>query len=86
MRFPVRCVCGHCSNVIYNSLPLSLHSFVKSGDPVISAAAGWICAFTTESGPETMDILRWYSSGGEDPDTRSVFREYTTGHYRKSAL
>ena len=86
MRFPVRCVCGHCSNVIYNSLPLSLHGFVKNADPVISGAAGWICAFTTESGAETMDILRWYITGGEDKDARSVFREYTTGHYRKSAL
>ncbi len=86
MRFPVRCVCGHCSNVIYNSLPLSLHSFVKKGDPVISEASGWICAFTTESGSETEQILRWYSSGGEDKDAQQVFREYTTGHYRKSAL
>ena len=86
MRFPVRCVCGYCTNVIYNSLPVSLHTFVKKGDPVISGAAGWICAFTTESGAETEKILRWYSSGGEDSDASSVFREYTTGHYRKSAL
>jgi putative protease len=86
MRFPVRCVCGYCTNVIYNSLPVSLHTFVKKGDPVISGAAGWICVFTTESGTETEKILRWYSAGGEDTDASSVFREYTTGHYRKSAL
>ena len=86
MRFPVRCICGHCCNVIYNSLPLSLHSFVKKGDPVISEASGWICAFTTESGSETEEILRWYRSGGEDTDAQQVFGKYTTGHYRKSAL
>ena len=86
MRFPVRCVCGHCCNVIYNSLPLSLHSFVKKGDPVISGAAGWICAFTTESAAETEEILRWYITGGEDKDAQQVFRDHTTGHYRKSAL
>lgn len=86
MRFPVRCVCGHCSNVIYNSLPLSLHSFVKKGDPVISGAAGWTCAFTTESAAETEEILRWYITGGEDKDAQRVFRDHTTGHYRKSAL
>ena len=86
MRFPVRCVCGHCCNVIYNSLPLSLHSFVKKGDPVISEASGWICAFTTESGSETEEILRWYRSGGEDSGAQQIFREYTTGHYRKSAI
>ena len=84
--FPVRCVCGHCYNVIYNSLPLSLHSFVRKGDPVAMGAAGWICSFTTESGAETEEILRWYASGGASGDAQSVFGEFTTGHYRKSAL
>ena len=85
MRFPVRCVCGHCCNVIYNSLPLSLHSFLRKADPVIAGAAGWICSFTTESGPQTEEILRWYSSGGAGADAPPV-GEYTTGHYRRSAL
>ena len=85
-NFPVRCVCGHCYNVIYNSLPLSLHSFVRKGDPVAMGAAGWICSFTTESGAETEEILRWYASGGASGDAQSVFGEFTTGHYRKSAL
>ena len=84
--FPVRCVCGHCYNVIYNSLPLSLHSFVRKKDPVAMGAAGWICSFTTESGAETEEILRWYASGGASGDAQSVFGEFTTGHYRKSAL
>ena len=53
---------------------------------MISEASGWICAFTTESGSETEEILRWYRSGGEDTDAQQVFGEYTTGHYRKSAL
>ena len=83
---PVRCVCGHCYNVIYNSLPLSLHSFVRKKDPVAMGAAGWICSFTTESGAETEEILRWYASGGASGDAQSVFGEFTTGHYRKSAL
>ena len=84
--FPVRCVCGHCYNVIYNSLPLSLHSFVRKKDPVAMGAAGWICSFTTESGAETEEILRWDAPGGASGDAQSVFGEFTTGHYRKSAL
>ena len=83
MRFPVRCVCSHCCNVIYNSLPLSLHGFVRGEDPVMAGAAGWICSFTTESGEQTREILRYFISGGQDG---SVPQQYTTGHYRKSAL
>lgn len=86
MQFPVRCVCGHCYNVIYNSLPLSLHSFIRRKDPVAMDAAGWICSFTTESGAQTQEILRWYASGGADQDPAAIFKEFTTGHYRKSAL
>ena len=86
MQFPVRCVCGCCYNVIYNSLPTSLHSFVRKGDPAAMGAAGWICSFTTESGEQTEEILRWYASGGASADAESVFREFTAGHYRKSAL
>ena len=86
MQFPVRCVCGHCYNVIYNSLPLSLHSFVSKEDPAAMGAAGWICSFTTESAGQTKEILNWYLSGGASADSAAVFREYTTGHYRKSAL
>ena len=86
MQFPVRCACGHCYNVIYNSLPLSLHSFVSKADPAAMRAAGWICSFTTESAGQTKEILNWYLSGGASAESAAVFREYTTGHYRKSAL
>ena len=86
MQFPVRCVCAHCYNVIYNSLPLSLHSFVRKGDRVAMGAAGWICSFTEESGEQTKEVLRWYCSGGASADPEAVFRDFTTGHYRKSAL
>ena len=86
IRFPVRCICGHCSNVIYNSLPLSLHNFVAKRDPLAYSAGGWICSFTTESGRETEEILDWYRSGGAGRDVPGALREFTTGHYRKSAL
>ncbi len=86
MRFPVRCVCDHCYNVIYNSLPLSLHSAVQKGDPVTESAAGWICSFTDESGAETEDVLRFYMARGKGEPGKRVPGAFTTGHFRKSAL
>ena len=89
IRFPVRCDCKYCGNVIYNSLPQSLHTFAARKDPVAMGAAAWLCIFTNESGDETGSVLRWYKAAaetGEAPDTAGVFRDYTTGHYKKSAL
>ena len=89
IRFPVRCDCKYCGNVIYNSLPQSLHTFVARKDPVAMGAAVWFCIFTDESGDETETVLRWYkaaSEAGEAPDTAGSFGDYTTGHYKKSAL
>ena len=86
IRFPVRCVCGHCSNVIYNSLPQSLHTFAAGKDPVVMGAGGWLCSFTDETPQETEAVLRWYLSDGKSAQAAEVFREYTTGHFRKSAL
>ena len=86
MRFPVRCVCSHCSNVIYNSLPLSLHSFVCREDPVLMSAGGWVLSFTTESGDRTQEILRFYASGSGERDAKRIFKDFTTGHFRKSAI
>ena len=86
MRFPVRCFCAHCSNVIYNSLPLSLHTFVKKKDPAVMETGNWIVSFTTESGAETETILAWYRGADAANDPGQIFRDFTTGHFRKSAL
>lgn len=94
--FPVRCVCEDCYNVIYNSLPQSLHQFVnpasvqersgRSGNKsagIFSHIGGILCSFTTESGEETARVLRYF--GGEDQAGPPV-TEYTNGHFRRSAL
>ena len=89
IRFPVRCDCKYCGNVIYNSLPQSLHTFVTKKDPLAMETAVWLCIFTNESGDETESVLRWYKAAadtGEAPDTAGVLNDYTTGHYKKSAL
>ena len=71
-KFPVRTVCGHCHNIIYNSVPLSLHHYL-SEQPIRSCGAV-LYSFTTEDGREVSRIL-----AGEEP------AEYTTGHYKKGA-
>ena len=89
VHFPVRCVCSSCYNVIYNSLPLSLHRFAGQNDPLMFEAGGWVCSFTTESGPRTGQILRAYlraaSHQAADPFGEAS-GTYTTGHFKKSAL
>jgi len=89
IRFPVRCDCKYCGNVIYNSIPQSLHTFVSKKDPVAIGAAAGLCIFTDESGDETESVLRWYKAAadpGAAPDTAGILSDYTTGHYKKSAL
>lgn len=89
IRFPVRCDCKYCGNVIYNSIPQSLHTFVSKKDLVAMGAAVWLCIFTDESGEQTKSVLRWYRAAAGDgaaPDTAGVFSDHTTGHYKKSAI
>ena len=88
-RFPVRCVCSGCYNVILNSLPLSLHKFAEQGDPFLFEVGGWIAAFTDEDGEETGKILGAFQGLALKKGGNLFTGEtgtYTTGHYRKSAL
>lgn len=77
-RFPVRLNCLHCMNVIYNSVPLSLHG----GIPRQGGAAGGKYTkrldFTLESGAEMRAVLDAFLGGQAFP-----LREYTTGHEKR---
>lgn len=76
-RFPVYRNCLNCYNVIYNSVPLSLHK------ETAKEPGKYRLDFTTENGAETEEILsyfcRIYAKGGENPP----YREYTTGHEKR---
>ena len=72
--FPVRKVCRHCYNVIYNSIPLSLHGEMgKYPDAVL-----FRLQFTTESREETKTALSYYLTGAWK-ERRPFFGDYTTG-------
>ena len=95
--FPVRCVCGRdrdlCHNVIFNSVPLSLHAALS--DSAVRAADGLLVCFTDEAPALAGEIAAYYRNGmpgrdgsAEPGANRKPFpvEKYTTGHYRKGAL
>ncbi|MCM1252597.1 MAG: U32 family peptidase [Clostridium sp.] len=76
-EFPVLCNCKHCYNIIYNSVPYSLHTKRKEiGKMGLFAIR---LDFVWESADEAADILDYYVG------RRVLFPlgEYTTGHYKR---
>ena len=84
MEFPVRTVCRHCYNEIYNSVPLSLHDYGKS--IMGEHPAGVRLTFTTENEKEVQKVLTCFGSYTGEPDRkRQADFEYTKGHYKRGA-
>lgn len=82
--FPVRTDCLHCYNVIYNSLPLSLHEYGRS--VMQETPAGIRISFTTESVQEIRDVLACYRGYIVAPGKkRQASFPYTKGHYKRGA-
>ncbi len=69
--FPVAVNCEHCYNIIYNSVPYSLHTSGKEAGRI--GADVWRYDFTMESFAECQQIL-----AGEFP-----FAGHTTGHLKR---
>ena len=81
--------CVHCSNTIYNNVPLSLHTeldFINKIKP-----SGLRLIFTVENDTTTEKIVNFYSRllnqmNGEN--VKSIFKEntYTKGHLNRGVL
>lgn len=69
--FPVVINCDHCYNVLYNSVPYSLHGAKKERDRI--GASAFRYDFTLETGEQCGQIL----------EERFPFAEYTAGHCRR---
>lgn len=83
-EFPVRAVCGHCYNEIYNSVPLSLHEYGKS--VMGEQPAGVRLIFTTETLEEVQQVLTCYADYLTKPEKkRQAEFLYTKGHYKRGA-
>lgn len=84
--FPVKNHCNECYNVIYNSRPLCLFSFLEEiGSFGIRSLR---LSFTTESGAQVKKILslleRVLAAGGRMEGLRELMpAEFTYGHYKR---
>lgn len=81
IRFPVEICCDVCMNVIYNSVPLSLHrewGRYKKNFKRLS--------FITESGPEMGRILKFFAECTQGGQSAPPYGDYTTGHEKKGVL
>jgi len=93
-QFPVYSDCLCCYNVIYNSVPLSLHRQLSGKMPV---DGNYRLDFTAEREDEVRNVIRGFrfltarsrkSEGGranlgQGEDPALFYKEYTTGHYKR---
>lgn len=75
-RFPVVRSCTRCTNIIYNSVPLSLHRELSKWAGKVRLRLN----FTVENAEETMAVLDVFLLG-EAPEY-----EYTTGHEKRGVI
>jgi putative protease len=81
-RFPVRLNCRHCMNIIYNSVPLSLHKEIAFWKD----KAVLRLDFTIENREETMEVLRWAYDGFSPKLPPLLAGGYTTGHESRGVM
>lgn len=88
MIFPTRCVCAYCYNIIYNSLPVSMHDeqmkYREQGD--LSELRLY---FSVEDAAQTRKVLKRFGllhriSG--EPDGVSEEYAFTRGHFKRGVL
>lgn len=75
--FPVLCNCSHCYNIIYNSVPYSLHNEWQNLQKLGLFAVR--LDFLFENDKQVCEILDYYAGRSDNfPIT-----EYTSGHYKR---
>ena len=79
--FPIVQNCMHCYNILYNTVPLSLHgsfeNIQKAGYDVLRFD------FTLETAKQTRDILAYYVQKSRGMDVDFILKDYTNGHYKR---
>lgn len=81
--FPAVSHCRYCYNVLYNSVPLSLHK--KAGKQEQAAAERLV--FTVEGKDETAEVLRYFDALSKQKEERKPpYADYTTGHEKRGVL
>lgn len=82
-KFPVELNCIHCMNIIYNSVPLSLHGELSKW----SKQTAFRLDFTMEDKQETREIAEYFialcKSGYPAKAYMPPYKDYTTGHEKR---
>ena len=82
-QFPVSINCTHCMNIIYNSVPLSLHGQLGEW----SKKAALRLDFTVENSREMLDIITFFvkaKTAGKAAKLPALpYQDYTTGHEKR---
>ncbi len=83
-KFPVELNCIHCMNIIYNSVPLSLHGEL----PKWKEITDFRLDFTIESEAETVEIMTYFMAlcnkePEKEKNLKLPYNEYTTGHEKR---
>ncbi len=85
--FPTRCVCTYCYNIIYNSLPISMHEeqmkYREQGE--LSELRLY---FSVEDAAQTRQILTRFGllHRAEEPGVASEDYAFTRGHFKRGVL
>lgn len=80
-EFPIYTDCTCCYNIVYNSVPLSLHKIFENMEEGNLPAACRL-DFSDECGDLTGQVIRYFQGllrKYKDP----FYKEFTTGHYRR---
>ena len=82
-RFPVYLNCTHCMNIIYNSVPLSLHGDWNKWKNSVDMRLD----FTLEDADTTQRVLAFFEEivhmQGFSKNMQIPYAEYTTGHEKR---
>lgn len=86
-EFPVETDCAYCYNIIYNSVPLSLHAYMEEiGKHKVGAVR---LDFLDEEEEQTRQRIALFRGlSGEDAESgllSGIDWKFTTGHYKKGA-
>ncbi|MGN0377653.1 MAG: DUF3656 domain-containing protein [Suilimivivens sp.] len=79
-QFPVYNDCTYCYNIIYNSIPLSLHKLFDKGD---WKPGNCRLDFTIESGAETGNVIEYFQKLSCGQYKAPFYQEYTTAHLKR---
>lgn len=79
-EFPVYTECDYCYNIIYNSVPLSMHKLFQK--QIHEKVKAFRLDFTIENEEQVCEIIKYFNEIGHHYK-EPPYKEYTTGHFKR---